>query len=305
MTQEGKNNPFEPPSFYSRHSALGCTKIHDKIIGSQEGQIMKTMEIKRAIEAEIKNENWVTAYDREAETLRIIDKRYDKGVTIQLSQLKNKFKDNKEKALADILRYVSEGLSLLDKQIVLKGNEKNIYPVIRAASFSVKAGEKELIYSEHTAETRVFYVLDHGASYSMIDKETMEKEGLRKSEIEEMALFNIRSLSHPIKEDVVAGNTFYFIHTDDGYDASRILNDNLLKEMKAKAGGELAVAIPHQDVMIFADLKNETGYDVLAQMAFQFFSEGRVPITALPFLYENGELEPIFILAQKKPKEDK
>jgi uncharacterized protein YtpQ (UPF0354 family) len=62
------------------------------------------------------------------------------------------------------------------------------------------------------------------------------------------------------------------------------------------------VAVPHQDVLIFADIVNERGYDVLAQLALQFFGEGRVPVTALPFIYENGELEPTFILAQRKPK---
>src|SRR5699024_2067893 len=128
-------------------------------------------------------------------------------------------------------------------------------------------------------------------------------EGKTFKEIEETAMFNIRSLPYEFKKDLVANNVFYFFHSDDGYDASRILNESLLKEMARKAEGELAVATPHQDVLIFADIRNETGYDVLAQMVFQFFSEGRVPITALPFMYkDDGELEPIFILAQRKPK---
>lgn len=101
----------------------------------------------------------------------------------------------------------------------------------------------------------------------------------------------------------MAGNTFYFLNRNDGYDASRILNVQLLQDMKEKAEGTLAVAVPHQDVLIFADIKNDQGYDVLAQMAMHFFSSGRVPITALPFLYEDGELEPIFILAKNKPTE--
>jgi uncharacterized protein YtpQ (UPF0354 family) len=53
-------------------------------------------------------------------------------------------------------------------------------------------------------------------------------------------------------------------------------------------------------VLIIADIRNNTGYDVLAQMAMSFFANGRVPITALSFLYENGELEPIFILGKNK-----
>lgn len=104
-----------------------------------------------------------------------------------------------------------------------------------------------------------------------------------------------------MKADRVAGNDFYFVSTQDGYDASRILNQSLLDKVEKQIEGTMAVAVPHQDVLIFADLKNDTGYDVLGQMTMSFFANGRVPITALPFLYEDGKLEPIFILAKNKP----
>ena len=72
--------------------------------------------------------------------------------------------------------------------------------------------------------------------------------------------------------------------------------------MQAKIEGDMAIAVPHQDVLIIADIRNNTGYDVLAQMTMSFFASGRVPITALSFLYEDGELEPIFILGKNKTK---
>ena len=55
----------------------------------------------------------------------------------------------------------------------------------------------------------------------------------------------------------------------DSYDASRILDQSLIDKMERKVTGKLAVAIPHQDVLIFADIQNDTGYDVLAQIALQ------------------------------------
>jgi len=64
--------------------------------------------------------------------------------------------------------------------------------------------------------------------------------------------------------------------------------------------GTMVLAVPHQDVLIMADIRNDRGYDVMAQMAMSFFANGRVPITALSFIYENGELEPIFILGKNK-----
>ena len=158
------------------------------------------------------------------------------------------------------------------------------------------------MYEDHTAETRIYYAVDMGQSYRLIDQAMMERENWALENIHEMAIFNLRSLDYSMREDRVAGNSFYFINENDGYDASRILDQTLLEEMKTKAKGDLAVAVPHQDVLIFADIENESGYDVLGQMTMTFFSNGRVPITALPFLYEEGQLEPIFIMARKKPK---
>ena len=66
----------------------------------------------------------------------------------------------------------------------------------------------------------------------------------------------------------------------------------------------MAIAIPHQDVIIIADVQNETGFDILAQMAMSFFTNGHVPITALSFLYEEDELDPIFILGKNRKREE-
>lgn len=102
----------------------------------------------------------------------------------------------------------------------------------------------------------------------------------------------------------MAGNVFYFLNENDGYDATRILNETFLKDMKKKIQGDMTVSVPHQDVLIIGDIRNETGYDVLAQMAMHFFTNGKVPITSLSFVYENEELEPIFILAKNRPEKE-
>jgi len=194
----------------------------------------------------------------------------------------------------------------MNQQHRLTVMERQIYPVIRSTSFPTETnGGKKLLTKDHTAETRIFYALDLGKSYRLIDEETVEKEDWTKEQVHESALFNLRSLKFDYKSDRVQDNEFYFIATQDGYDASRILNETFLEDMKQKAEGDLAVAVPHQDVLILADIKNDTGYDVLAQMTMKFFAEGRIPITSLSFIYEDRHLEPIFIMARNKPKNDK
>ncbi|RSD27762.1 DUF1444 domain-containing protein [Mesobacillus subterraneus] len=262
---------------------------------------MDSRKMRKELEERLQHPDRTFAYDREKDQLRIENKNTGRGITIALPGIVAKWQDQKEKAIDEVVYYVSEGLNAMESQIELSGKEKNIFPVIRSTSFPAEAEEGiPFLYDDHTAETRIYYALDLGTTYRLIDSRLLKKEGWSEKQVRETALFNVRSLTVKLKEDRVAGNTFYFLNSNDGYDASRILNTSFLNEMKKRMKGSMAVAVPHQDVLIIADVENNTGYDILAQMTMSFFASGRVPITALSFLYENGELEPIFILGKTK-----
>ncbi len=265
---------------------------------------MTSIKMKKKLEERLANEQWTTKYNRDKDTFRIEWKETGKGITITLPNVIAKFESRGEEAIDELEDHVQEALKVMNETHYLTGKEENIFPVIRAASFpdQTETG-KTLIYTDHTAETRIYYALDLGKSYQLIDENMLKKENWTKERIKEVASFNVRSLPVKMKKDTVYGNDFYFHSTKDGYDASRILNEVLLEELKAECKGELAISIPHQDVIIFADVQNPQGYDILAQMAMQFFAEGTVPVTSLSFLYEDKQLEPIFILAQKKPNQ--
>src|SRR5690606_16691654 len=166
----------------------------------------------------------------------------------------------------------------------------HIYPVIRSTSFPTESNEgNRFVTADHTAETRIYYALDTGAAYRLIDENMLNSLSLTEEQLKEIAKFQVKKLKTAVKEDHVAGNVFYFLNENDGYDASRILNENFLKEMKTKVTGDMTVSVPHQDVLIIGDIRNETGYDVLAQMAMHFFTNGKVPITSLSFIYRSEE----------------
>lgn len=262
---------------------------------------MDSLKMKKELEARLGKEDRKISYDREKDLLRIENKSTGKGISISLSGIVAKWHVEKDKAIEEVVYYIEEGLRAMEDRIQLSDQEKNIYPVIRSASFPKEAEEGvPFLIDDHTAETKIYYAVDMGKTYRLIDQRLMEKEGWEHSRIKEIALFNVRSLSVPLKEDQVRGNIFYFLNTNDGYDASRILNKGFLNETKKRIKGTMVLAVPHQDVLIIADIRNNTGYDVLAQMAMSFFAGGRVPITALSFIYEEGELEPVFILGKNK-----
>lgn len=264
---------------------------------------MNSIKMKKELEQRLKHPNRTFIFDKEKDQLRIENKETGKGITISLPGIIAKWEVQKEKAIDSVVYYVEEGLQAMVEPLKLEGHEKRIFPVIRSTSFPTSSQEGlELLFDAHTAETRIYYALDLGNTYRLIDEQLLAKEGWDRNRIKEIALFNVRSLSTETKLDEVAGNHFYFLNNNDGYDASRILNESFLKEMELKVVGNMAVAVPHQDVLIIADVRNETGYDILAQMTMSFFTSGRVPITALSFLYENNELEPIFILGKNRKK---
>lgn len=262
---------------------------------------MDSMKMKRELETRLAGDDRDISYDREKEQLRIENKGTGKGITISLPGIVAKWQNAKEKAIEQVVYYVEEGLRAMEGTVQLTDHEKRIFPVIRSTSFPIEAeAGVQFLFDDHTAETRIYYAYDMGKTYRLIDTRMIEKEGWIPKRIKEMALFNVRSLSTPIKVDQVAGNNFYFLNTNDGYDASRILNKGFLNEMEGRMTGTMVVAVPHQDVLIIGDIRNDRGYDVLAQMTMSFFTAGHVPITALAFLYENEDLVPIFILGKNK-----
>lgn len=266
---------------------------------------MTNIKLRDLLKERLKDPKFHTSYNHKEKTFRVEWKDTKQGINVKLPNVVAKYNQRGEEVLTELEEHLKEALKIMNEDHQLKGKEKSIYPVIRSTSFPTKtnAGTK-LITTDHTAETRIYYALDLGKSYRLIDEPLLEAENWSKEHVEEISSFNLRSLSNDYRVDTVRDNDFYFIATQDGYDASRILNEALLKEMKTNSKGELALSVPHQDVLIFADIQNDAGYDILAEMTMKFFAEGRIPITSLPFLYDGEELEPIFILTQKRPKKE-
>lgn len=245
-------------------------------------------------------------FNREDETLRISRVDNGKGVTVKVATIVAKYKEQKENIIDEIVYYVEEAIEQMKGEGLSEVDSAQIMPVLRSPSFDKKDKDgNAFVIEEHTAETNIYYVVDLGKSYRLMDEKMLESMKLSKQQLKEMALFNVRKLDNKYTTDEVKGNIFYFINSNDGYDASRILNTTFLNEIQDQCEGEMLVAVPHQDVLIIADIRNKTGYDVMAHLTMEFFTKGLVPITSLSLGYDKGHFEPIFILGKNnKQKRD-
>jgi uncharacterized protein YtpQ (UPF0354 family) len=255
------------------------------------------MDIKKFLDEKLAKNNFASSFDNEKNILRYTNKESGKGVDLDLNVLQPQFDKNSESAAFEISYYVEQSLIASAQEMTLIGNENQIFPVIRSNSFpKVNSNGFEFVMKEHTAETVIYYALDIGSSYRLIDHSFFAKAGMTVEELHEQAISNLKKITYSFKKEHLAGNDFYFLNKNDGYDASRILLRSLLNQMESTFTGTMAVAIPHQDVLILCDIKNDYGYSILAEMNMKFFTNGHVPITFLSFIYHKTELEPIYIM---------
>lgn len=184
------------------------------------------------------------------------------------------------------------------KPLSLVDQEARLYPVIRHRSFLDGAkGVKNLVHRPHTAETIILYACDQQEGYYLILRSMLEEAQMSEEELHQHSIKNLRALDIPSRVQQLGDNRITFINPRDGYAASRVLLPDLLDDhLQNKQGPELGIAIPHQDVLIIADLADDRGAQLLARLTFDFASKGEVPICPIPFFYEEGELEPFLIV---------
>lgn len=269
---------------------------------------MKPLELIARLKQSLPETKYTYSYNRETNILKLTHIDLKRSIDLGLGPVIAKYGTKKDAAIEEVVYMIHETFEAMEKEAAEQiFDSAAIYPIIRSTSFSKETKQGiPFITREHTAETRIYYALDLGKTYRLIDEEILKKLDMTEQQVKESAQFRLRKLPTTYKIDEVAGNQFYFFNANDGYDASRILNDKLLKEMRNMISGEMTVSVPHQDVLIIGDIQNDEGFDVLAQMNMHFFTVGIVPITSLSFIYENGELEPVFILGKHaKQKENK
>lgn len=227
------------------------------------------------------------------------------GMTVTLAPLFAKIErheSDKEKWVAEFTEKVVSTVHEAAQKHSLAGREDSLYPVLRHPSFLSSEKNKTFVWREHTAESIILYALDLETSYTLISQDMLTEAGMTEEKLAERALANLRRLESTPKQDRLGDNLFYFFSADDSYSASRVLNTDLLSWMRQKVNGKMGVALPHQDVLIVADLADAKGAYMLAQLAVDFSMRASVPISPLPFMYENGELEPYMVMRNPKSR---
>lgn len=203
----------------------------------------------------------------------------------------------RREALYSFVTYILANIRGQVEKVDLQGKENSVYPVLRHRTF-LEQSKKNYVTHVHTAETIIAYALDLGDTYVLLEEQMIIAAGWHEDDLIKYAMQNLKNLPFAVKTQQVGENMIYFISPTDGYAASRILLSELLEQYaQRKKGDTLGVAIPHQDVLIIADLFGERGAQLLSRLTYDFATKGQVPISPLPFIYQDGVLEPYIVIS--------
>jgi uncharacterized protein YtpQ (UPF0354 family) len=243
-------------------------------------------------------EGWSCQIDGDGLILLAGEKQY----RITLNSLFEQVRQNREDRRNALYDHASRILAMIKMsgQRTIVGQAKRLYPVLRHRSFLDSArGAEGIVNRPHTAETIILYACDQLEGYFLITREMLAEATIDEKKLHQLAMTNLEGLEASSRMQQLGENRITFINSTDGYAASRVLLTHVLERyQEMKQGRQLGVAIPHQDVLVLADIADDQGAQLFARLTYDFASKGDVPICPIPFFYERGELEPFIIITK-------
>jgi uncharacterized protein YtpQ (UPF0354 family) len=113
-------------------------------------------------------------------------------------------------------------------------------------------------------------VYDLPEATQTITEDQMDDWGVSFYEVMEVAKQNLANLEFTVGQ---AGDHLYAVMTGDSYDSSRLLQLDLVRQLKVK--GEPIAMVPHRDVALITGSEDEEGLAMMAALAEQEFEHPR------------------------------
>ena len=158
---------------------------------------MKPQELIQLLKTKLLEDTFTYDFNREKNSLRLTHKIVGKGIDISLPPILAKYETKKEQAIEEVVYTIQHTFSAMEKEIAGEIDpSSSVYPIIRSTSFPMQSKEgNKFIIKDHTAETRIYYALDLGTTYRLLDDKMLAGWNIRETEIRERALFQVRNLS--------------------------------------------------------------------------------------------------------------
>lgn len=143
----------------------------------------------------------------------------------------------------------------------------------------------ENVYEDFNEELVILYAEDTPTNISYFAPKSLEEIGLSRKQLRTLSVANLTRLIP--KPQVDTGPLVSMITVGGNYEASLLLFDDLWANL-SKADGDIVVAVPARDLLMFTGSRNQRGLTKLRELAAKYVKESPYHLTDKLFVYRNG-----------------
>jgi uncharacterized protein YtpQ (UPF0354 family) len=198
---------------------------------------------------------------------------------------------------AVIARYVASFMEAAQQAAPL--NPEQIVPVIKDRIW-LKQLQRDMksrgatpmqaqVIEELNKDLVIVYAEDSPQNIRFISNQALQDAGLQKEKLRELAVANLRRILPPV--DAVNGPLVSMLTAGEYYSASLLLMEDVWNNEKLGVSGEIVVAVPTRDVLLFTDSRNKDGVKKLRELAKQAAADGPYSLSDRLFVYRGGRFE--------------
>lgn len=198
-------------------------------------------------------------------------------------------------ALSNLLRRYVQSCLELSQSAPLEPS--GIVPVIKARAWleelrqatdhDGKPPAGALVTEDLNDELVIVYAEDSANNIRYFSPEVLAETGLNTSNLRTLAVANLRRVLPPVQRHV--GPEISMLTAGGDYVSSLLLFDEIWSKTTLGVHGDIIVAVPTRDVVLYADSANPQAVQRLATQAQQLMQQTPYSITATLFIYDKGQ----------------
>lgn len=220
-----------------------------------------------------------------AEATAFLDNAYSEYSLRQTSKA-----DIISRYVASFVESTREAATLNPRQIVPVVKDRAWLKEVRRAMKDRGARSiKEQVIEELNQDLIIVYAEDGPQNIRFISAQTLQEAGLQREQLRELAIANLRRILPPV--ETANGPLVSMLTAGGDYVPSLLLLDEIWSGDNLRVSGEIVVAVPTRDVLLFTDSHNKDGVKKLRELAKKAAADGPYSLTDRLFVYRGGRFE--------------
>lgn len=190
-------------------------------------------------------------------------------------------------SIAQIMKSDAERESVASESIVPLVKDRGWLKDMRSAGTGGKP--LEFVYEPLNEDLLVVYGEDTPSSIQYFVSSVFEKTGIDRKDLRALAVKNLHRILDGV--DLIRIEGVNSLTTGGDFDASLLLIDEVWNKENLQVKGEIVVAIPARNMLLFADSADAQAVDALARLAKRVESEDSYSLTAQLFVRRDGTFQ--------------